>query len=60
MATSNKYCFINTLPDDKNLAKDKLEIFADDNFNVAQKVNFFFGREENIVGKGENAGYHGS
>ena len=47
----------------KSLAKDnyldwsKLKAFADDKINVTEKLNFVFGRVENIVGKGENAGY---
>ena len=41
----------------KILALSKLKVFADDNFNVIQMVRFFFGRVENILGKGENAGY---
>ena len=31
--------------------------FADSKTNVTQKLNFVLGRVENIVGKGENAGY---
>ena len=46
-----------TLPDEKILALPKLEAFADDNFIVAQMVQFFSDRSENIVGKGESAGY---
>ena len=34
----------------------KLKAFADENSNVAQMMQFFFDWEENIVGKGENAG----
>ena len=30
---------------------------ADDKVNVAEKLKFALGRTENIVGKGENAGY---
>ena len=30
---------------------------ADDKSNVTQKLKFALGRVENIVGKGENAGY---
>ena len=33
----------------------KMKVFAEDNFSVAQMVQFFFDRVENIVGKGENA-----
>ena len=35
----------------------KLEAFADDSFNVYQNFKFTLGRVENIIGKGENAGY---
>ena len=35
----------------------KLKASADDNLNVTQKLKFALGRVENIVGKGENAGY---
>ena len=45
------------LQDDNILVLFKLEAFADDSFSVAQMLEFTFGRVENIVGKGENAGY---
>ena len=35
----------------------KLKAFADNNINVAEKLKFALGRVENIVGKGDNAGY---
>ena len=35
----------------------KLKPFTDDKMNVAQKMISVFDRVENIVGKGENAGY---
>ena len=35
----------------------KLKAFTDDNIHVAEKLIFVLGRVENIVGKGENAGY---
>ena len=35
----------------------KLKAFADDKLNATQKLKFAFGRVENNVGKGENAGY---
>ena len=35
----------------------KLIAFADNKLNMTQKLKFAFGRVENIVGKGENAGY---
>ena len=34
----------------------KFAAFADHNLNVAKVAKFFCDREENIVGKGENAG----
>ena len=34
-----------------------MKAFADNNLNVYQKLKFALGRVENIVGKGENAGY---
>ena len=46
--------FFNSFLDDKALAT-----FAEDNFTfVAQLVQVFFHRVENIVGKGENTCYH--
>ena len=42
---------------DMILHKSKMKDFADDKMNVTQKLNFVLGRVENIVGKGENAGY---
>ena len=47
----------NSLPNDKILDLSKLKAFADDILNVNQKLKFASGRVENIVGKGENAGY---
>ena len=41
----------------ENFDMSKLEAFADDKMYVAQKLKFALGRVENIVGKGENAGY---
>ena len=35
----------------------KLKKIANDKIDVTQKLKFDFGRIENIVGKGENAGY---
>ena len=45
------------LPEDKILASSKMQAFVDDNCNVAQMVQSFSDRLENIVEKGENAGY---
>ena len=49
-------CF-NPLPKDKFLDVTKSKAFADDILNVAKMTIFLFDREENTVGKGENAGY---
>ena len=35
----------------------KLKTFANDEYNVTQKLKFALGRVENIEEKGENAGY---
>ena len=35
----------------------KLKAFADGKINLKEKLKFDLGRAENIVGKGENAGY---
>ena len=48
---------INSLPIDKFLDRSKLKAFAEDKLNLAEKLKFVFGRVENIVGKGQNAGY---
>ena len=50
----------NSFPDDKNLTMSKLKAFADDKINVTYMIIFVFDRVENIVGKGENAGYQHS
>ena len=47
---------LNSLPNDKSLDKSSLKAFADNKINVNEKLKFVFGRVENIVGKGENAG----
>ena len=51
------FCSFNPLPNDKFLDWSKLKAVADDKSNVAAKLKFVLGRVENIVGKGENAGY---
>ena len=48
---------INSLPNDNFLDWTKFKAFADDKSNVAKNLIFLFDRVENIVGKGENAGY---
>ena len=45
------------LPNDKVKDWSKLKAFADDSINVTERLKFVLGRVENIVGKGENAGY---
>ena len=40
------------------LAMSNLQVFSDNKFDMLQMVQSFFDRVENIVGKGENAGYH--
>ena len=48
---------INSLPNDKILDWSKLKALADDKINVTEKLKFVLRRVENMVGKGENAGY---
>ena len=48
---------IHSLPDNKILYLSKLEAYADNKFNFTHIIKFVFGREVNIVEKGENAGY---
>ena len=48
----------NSLPNDTFLNCSKFKEFADDKINVTEKLKKnVLGRVENIVGKGENAGY---
>ena len=47
----------NSLPYNTILDLSKFKAFADDKIKVTQKFKFTFRRIENIVGKGENAGY---
>ena len=46
-----------SLPNSKSLDWSKLKAFADDKINLNKKLELVLGRVENIVGKGENAGY---
>ena len=48
---------VNSLPDDKILKVTKLKQFPDDKINVAQMTISVCNGVENIVRKGENAGY---
>ena len=50
-------CHSLTLPNYKILDGSKLKPFAGDKINVAYELKFVLERVENIVGKGENAGY---
>ena len=47
----------NPLPSDHFFDWSHFKEFADDKINVTLKQKFFLGLVENIVGKGENAGY---
>ena len=47
----------NCLPNDIFLDWSKLKAFADNKINVNKNLKFVLERIENIVGKGENAGY---
>ena len=49
--------FVNPLPYDKILDWSKFKAFADDKIYVTEKLKTGLGRVENMVGKGENAGY---
>ena len=47
----------NPLPNDKISDWSKFKECADDEINISEKIEICFRRVENIVGKGENAGY---
>ena len=49
---------IYSLPNNKIVDWSNLRAFADDKIYVTEKMKFVLGRVENILGKGENAGYH--
>ena len=49
--------YFKSLPNDKILDQSNLTDIADDTINATYITNFALGRVENIVGKGENAGY---
>ena len=48
---------INSSPNDEFLYWSKLKAYAADKINATANLKFVLGRVENIVGKGENAGY---
>ena len=47
----------NTLPNDKIVDRSNLKAFADGKIYVTEKLKSVLGMVENIMGKGENAGY---
>ena len=53
----SKFSSLSFLNKQQNLAMTKLKAFADDKFSVAYMMISVFDRVENILGKGENAGY---
>ena len=48
---------INSLPNHNFVDWSNMKAFADDKINVTEKLKLIFGTAENIVGKGESAGY---
>ena len=47
----------NSIPNNKILDRSNFKAFADDIMNLNKKTKLVLGGVENIVGKGENAGY---
>ena len=47
----------NSLRNNRSLDWSSLKAFADNKINVTQKFEYVYWKVENIVGKGENAGY---
>ena len=47
----------NCLPNDKILDQSKFKELADDKISATKELKFVLGMVENILGKGENAGY---
>ena len=59
MGKNLKYCFVvkvNSSPNNKIFDWTKLKAFADDKIDFDKIMISVYDREENIVGKGENAG----
>ena len=52
-----KWRMIKPLPNDKILDMTKLKAFSNNKLDVGKMTISLFDRVENIVGKGENAGY---
>ena len=48
---------VNSLPNNKLLDQSKFKELADNKINATKKLKFVLGMVENILGKGENAGY---
>ena len=48
---------LNSLPNNKILDQSNVKDLADNKLNITYEMNFVLGRLENILGKGENAGY---
>ena len=60
MIVTTQDCVIkdnNSLPKDKILDWSKLKALADYKISVTQKLDYVSESVENMVGKGENAGY---
>ena len=57
MTGNGKKVLIIPLPNNNILDWSKLKAFADDKIKVIESLKFVLWRVENIVGKGENAGY---
>ena len=55
--TSHLSELIKPFPNNKILDRSKLKALADDKIKVLKMIIFVLDRVENIVGKGENAGY---
>ena len=56
-SSSHIMSLFNPFTNDKFLDRSKLKAVAHNISNQAEKLKFVLGRVENIVGKGENAGY---
>ena len=48
---------LRSLPSDKILDQSNLKASADDKIIVTEELKFVYGREENLVGRGKNAGH---
>ena len=49
---------VNSLPDHEIFTLSNFKAIADDKLNIAKNIKFFFYMLENIVERGEHAGYH--